>query len=518
MRGLCPTPLALALTTLFTTGCTLQPSYDRPDAPIKAAYPSGSAYDHQPGATAPEGDVHSAAGQSATEIGWREFFVDARLQSMIAVALKNNRDLQVSMLNVEAARAQYRINRSELFPYVDAAASSTRQRTPNNLSTGETSSTDVYSVGANVAWELDFFGRIRSLKDEALAQYLSLAETRKAAELTLISEVATQYLAMLGNDDQLAATKATLENAEQSYQITKLSFDNGIATELDLQQSQGILEQASASFEAYTRARAQDENALELLIGQPLPDDLPAGKPLSAQNLITDVPVGLPSELLQRRPDIAAAEQTLLAANANIGAARAAFFPSVSLTGSYGSLSASASDLFTGSQRFWSFIPQITVPIFNGGANAANLQLAEIRKRIEIANYERTIQTAFKEVADGLAARGTYDRQIESLRRYEETQKRRLELSTMRFRNGADDYLSVLQAQTDLFNAQQSLVTARVARASNLVMLYRALGGGWLEYGGEQPRPSTAGSCGERKLFGERHDRCAFYYVGKGMN
>jgi multidrug efflux system outer membrane protein len=487
-------PSAIAVAAALVSACSLQPVYQRPDAPVSAQYPTGPVYNQQPGATAPEGNARSADGRAAADIGWRDFFADPKLQAIVALALRNNRDLRVSMLNVEAARAQYQITRAELFPTVDAAASATRQRTPANLSpTGRTTPGNVYSVGMNVSWEIDFFGRVRSLKDQALAQYLGLAETRKAAEIALVSQVATQYLAMLGDDDQLAVTRGTLKTAQESYRITKLSFDNGVGTELDLQQSQGILEQASASLEAFERARAQDENALVLLVGQPLPGDLPAGKPLAAQNLLTDIPAGLPSDLLQRRPDIAAAEQQLKAANANIGAARAAFFPSVSLTGDFGTLSPTTGGLFRGAQRSWSFAPQISVPIFNGGANAANLELAQVEKRVEIADYEKAIQTAFREVSDGLAARGTFDRQIQALQRYEVTQQRRLDLSDMRYKNGVDDYLAVLQAQTDLFGAQQSLVAARLARAGNLVTLYKALGGGWVERSGDTPRAPDAG-------------------------
>lgn len=465
--------------TVALAGCTLQPSYEVPNPAIASAYPSGSAYDGEtakaPGNSSTEIAVRPAAG----DIGWREFFRDQRLQALIAIALRNNHDLQVAMLNVEAARAQYRITRSQLLPYVDATASSSRERTPSNLSDNGAELETEYSVGLNVSWEVDFFGRIRSLKDEALAQYLSLAETQKAAEMSLVSQVAIQYLAMLGSDDQLAVTRSTLKNAKESYRITKLSFDNGIATELDLYQSQGVVEQVSASLEAYTRARAQDENALVLLIGQPIPEGLPAGLALSDQALLADIPAGLPSQLLQRRPDIAAAEQSLIAANASIGAARAAFFPTVSLTGSYGTLSPSTQGLFQGGQGAWSFIPQISIPIFAGGANRANLDAAEVQKRIEIASYQKAIQMAFREVSDGLAARGTYDRQIRFLQQYENTQTRRLSLSDLRYRSGVDGYLSVLEAQTDLFEANQSLVAARVSRASNLVSLYKALGGGW---------------------------------------
>ncbi len=397
------------------------------------------------------------------------------------------------MLNVEAARAQYRITRSYLAPAIDAAGSVTRERMPSNLSTSRERMSTLYSVGLNVSWELDFFGRIRSLSDAALAQYLALAENRKAAELALVSQVAVQYLTILGDDDQLEVTRATLQNAEESYRIVKLGFDNGVATELDLRQSEGILEQASASLEAYTRARAQDENALVLLVGGPLPDDLPPGLKLAEQGLLADIPAGLPSDLLERRPDIVAAEQVLKAANANIGAARAAFFPRISLTGDAGMLSPTAGALFHGSQFTWGVVPQISIPIFAGGANVANLDFAEVRKRIEIANYEKAIQTAFREVADGLAARGTYDRQIRSLQRNADHQGQRLQLSDLRYRSGVDDYLMVLQAQTDLFNAQQMLVSARLARASNLVNLYKALGGGWIERSGDAPRAADAG-------------------------
>lgn len=475
------TPYVLTCVAALLAGCNLQPTYQTPIPVTDARYPSGTAYDHDSGAGSVDIGARSAQGKAASDIDWREFFQDPRLQALITIALTNNQDLQVAMLNVEAARAQYRITRSQLLPYVDTAASSTRERTPANLSDDGSTMSTVYSVGLNASWELDLFGRIQSLKDEALAQYLSLAETRKAAHMALVSEVAIQYLALLGSDDQLAVTRSNLENAQESYRITKLSFDNGVGTELDLSQSQGIVEQVSASLEAYTRARAQDENALAMLIGQPIPQNLPAGLALKSQNLLADIPSGLPSDLLQRRPDIAAAEQSLVAANASIGAARAAFFPTVSLTGSYGTLSPSTRGLFQGGQGAWSFIPQISVPIFAGGANRANLDRAQIEKQIEIASYQKSIQTAFREVADGLAARGTYDRQIQFLEQYESSQTRRLELSDMRYRSGVDGYLSVLEAQTDLYDANQSLVAARVARASNLVTLYKALGGGWSE-------------------------------------
>ena len=464
----------------------MEPSYLRPDAPVTPAYPKGGVYDNQPDASSAGG--RSANAVAAADIGWRDFFTDPRLQRIQEIALKNNRDLRVSMLNVEASRAQFQIVRAELFPDLTANASKTKTRTPANLSSSGQTVTNVYSVGLNASWEIDFFGRIRSLKDQALAQFLSTAESRKAAELTLLSSVAEQYLTMLAYDDQLKVTQETLANTQESFRITKLQFDTGTGSELDLRQAQGILEQASANLQAQLRLRAQAENALVLLVGQPLPDDLPAGLPLASQNLLTDIPAGLPSDLLTRRPDIAAAEQTLLAANANIGAARAAFFPRVTLTGSFGTESPGFGGLFTGASRAWSFAPQVSLPIFNGGSNIANLDLANVEKRIEIANYEKAIQTGFREVADGLAARGTFDLQIQSLGRYVDSQNRRLDLSNLRYKNGIDSYLTVLTAQTDLYNAQLTLITARLQRLTNLVDLYRYLGGGWIERTGDQPR------------------------------
>ncbi|RAS29781.1 NodT family efflux transporter outer membrane factor (OMF) lipoprotein [Paraburkholderia bryophila] len=298
---------------------------------------------------------------------------------------------------------------------------------------------------------------------------------------------------MLSDDDLLTVTRNTLKTADESYRITKLEFDNGVGTELDVRQAQGVQQQATANLQSQMRLRAQAENALVLLVGEPLPADLPAGLPLDSQNLLTDIPAGLPSDLLARRPDIASAEHSLLAANANIGAARAAFFPKISLTGSLGTLSPTLGSLFKPGSAAWSFAPQISIPIFDGGTNLANLDLAQIQKRIEIANYEKTIQTAFREVADGLAARGTYDQQIAALESFTKSQARRLELSDLRYRNGVDSYLPVLTAQDDLYTAQQLLISARLNRATNLVDLYRELGGGWIERAGDPPRPAVSG-------------------------
>ncbi|WP_414448426.1 efflux transporter outer membrane subunit [Burkholderia sp. 22PA0099] len=486
MRKIVLTAMAFAL---VASGCTMAPHYKRPDAPVSGSFPSDGVYATQPGAS----DARSAQGQAAPDIGWRNFFADPRLQQLIELALKNNRDLRVSVLNIEAARAQYQITRAELLPTLGGTGTGSIERLPAGISTtGAPLITRDYNVGLSASWELDLFGRIQSLKDQALAQYLSTAQARKAQEISLVSQVADQYLTLQSTDDLLKVTEDTLKNAQSSYNLTKLQFDNGTGSELDLRQAQTVVEQALANQQAQARARAQAVNALVLLVGEPLPDDLPAGLPLNNQNLLTDIPAGLPSDLLTRRPDIMEAEQTLRAANANIGAARAAFFPKISLTAAFGTASPTLGGLFKAGTAAWSFAPNIALPIFEGGSNIANLDLAHVEKRIEIANYEKAIQSAFSEVSNGLAARGTYDQQIAALARNEEAQQRRYDLSDLRYRNGVDSYLTVLTAQTDLYTAQTTLISARLARWTNLVDLYRALGGGWIEQTGDQPREADA--------------------------
>jgi len=457
---------------LALAACSMQPVYERPAAPVAGEFPTGPAYKDSP-----------AGGSPAVDIGWRDFLADPRLQRLVEIALKNNRDLRVAMLNVAQVQAQYRIQRAALLPQVDGFADASRTRNK-----GVTSND--YSVGVAATWEIDFFGRLRSLSDAALEQYFATAYARQAAEILLVSQVADQYLAMLALNEQLAVTRRTLETAQASYKIVKLQFDTGTAAELTLRQSETVVEQANANDAALVRARAQAENGLVLLIGQPLPADLPPALPMGEEKILADIPAGLPSDLLARRPDILQAEALLRSENANIGAARAAFFPRVSLTGSVGTASATLGGLFGAGSQAWSFLPSITVPIFSGGALQASLDVAKIQKDIGIAQYEKAIQTAFREVADGLAARGTYDEQLSSLERYTAAQRRRLELADFRYRNGADTYLNVLTAQTDFYNAQLALVSTRLQRLTSLVDLYRSLGGGWVERTGEQPRPA----------------------------
>ena len=462
----------VALIGFAITGCTLAPKYRQPASPVVQTWPE------QPGQ-----NNFSQKTNVVADIGWREFIQDTRLQQLIGLALTNNRDLRVAVLNVEVSQAQYRIQRANLFPQIDATGSYTRQKTPSyELFPGEPSVNSQYNVGiGTTSYELDLFGRIRSLKKQALENYFATGEARRNAQISLVSEVAVQYLTELEYDQQLAVARQTLESVQSAYDLNKQSYDAGSISELDLRTSETQVETATVSIANFQQLRNQAEDALVLLIGGPMPTNLPPAQPLDAQNLLTDLPPGLPSDLLQRRPDILEAEHQLKAANANIGAARAAFFPAIKITANAGFSSQQLSQLFTSGSDTWLFNPQITLPIFEAGQNKANLDVATLNKKIEIANYEKTIQTAFREVSDALIARKYLDEQMAGQQGLVEAEQSRYDLSTARYRNGADSYLTVLSAQQDLYTAQQNLVVLQFSRLSNLVSLYQALGGGWRE-------------------------------------
>ncbi|MFJ0645257.1 efflux transporter outer membrane subunit, partial [Bordetella bronchiseptica] len=421
------------------------------------------------------------------DVGWRDFFGDPLLQELLALSLANNRDLRVAALNVEAARAQYRIQRADLAPSVGVGGTGSVQRTPADLNpSGQAGISRSYQVGASLStWELDLFGRIRSLSEQALQLYLAQDETRLATQLTLVAETANAYLTLRADQELLALTRQTLAAQQESYKLTRQSYDLGVATELDLSQAEISLRTAERNLSQYTRMAAQDRNALVLLVGQPLPAGIGAqldqAVALPDGVVLADLPAGLPSDLLARRPDIRAAEHQLQAANASIGAARAAFFPRISLTGSAGTASASLGGLFDAGSGAWSFAPQISVPIFAGGALRASLDLAKIQKDIGIARYEQAIQSGFREVSDALAGRGTLQEQIRSQELLVQANQRAYDLSQQRYQQGIDNYLSVLDSQRSLYTAQQTLVETRLARLSNLIQLYKALGGGWSE-------------------------------------
>ena len=474
VRTLASLTLAAAL-----AGCTLAPRYERPAAPIGTAYPSDPAH------PAPEaGQPFDAA---VADMGWRDFFRDPLLHRLIEISLDNNRDLRRAALNVEAAQALYRIQRAEMLPGVDAAASGASERVPAGLSATDSAYVSRrYDVaGVTAAWEIDLWGRIRSLSDQALATYLALDETRIATQMSLVSEVASAYLTLRADQELLRLTNDTLATQQRSFDLTAQLVEAGNSTRLDLRMAEIALRNAEANHAAYTRQAARDRNALVLLLGQPLTPELSRqldeAAALPDGIVPTDLPAGLPSALLTRRPDIRAAEQMLRGANANIGAARAAFLPAISLTGSAGTASATLDGLFDSGTRAWSFLPRITLPIFRGGALLANLDVAHVQKRIEIANYEKAIQAAFREVADALAGKRTLDEQIRSEQLSVAASRDAYALAEQRFREGQDDYLALLEIHRTLYGAQQVLVRTRLTRLTNLIDLYKALGGGWTE-------------------------------------
>jgi multidrug efflux system outer membrane protein len=466
------THAALGAAAVLASGCTLIPDYQRPAAPVPAAFP---------GAT-PAGPQQVVA----SDIASRDFFKEERLSRIIGLALEGNRDLRIAVLNVEQSRAQFQITRAASFPSASGSGGYTRQYSslgaeiPGFTSTGGgvTSSTWTASVGIT-SYELDLFGKVRSQNAQALEQYFSTEEARRAARVTLLAQVATQYFTLRQAQEQLRLAHDTLTAVQSSYELNKATFDAGQSNELDLRQSEGQVENAQLSILTYERQVAEAQDALQLLVGAPLPEDLPPPRPLGDAGLLADIPSGLPSDLVARRPDILQAEHTLKAANANIGAARAAFFPSISLTGSTGFSSTALSSLFKAGSREWSLSPQLSVPIFTGGKNRAQLESARAAERIQVQTYQKAIQTAFREVADALTDAGAYSRQITLQAALIATQQRRLELATLRYRQGEDSYLNQLTAQQDLYSAQQGLLQAQLNRLSSQITLYKALGGGW---------------------------------------
>ena len=452
---------AIAALALLLAGCaSMAPPYERPAAPVAASFPDA----------APAVAAGAAAAQPAADIDWQQFFVDPRLKALIGLSLQNNRDLRTAVLNIERVRAQYQVQRAEQFPTVMLGATGLSQ--PNSAGG------NVYTAGLNITgYELDLFGRVRSLTDAALQQYFASEEARKAAQISLVAAVANTYLTLLADDAQLAVARQTLDTREQGFKLLQLKFDNGALSEYDLAQAVTLVEGAKAAVALLARQRMQSENALTLLVGQPLPQDLPPPLALDRQGLLADLPAGLPSELLERRPDVRQAERQLQAANANIGAAKAAFFPRITLTGSIGLASDDLGGLFD--NRAWQFAPRITLPIFDGGYNQANLEVSQANRDIAVEQYQRSIQVAFREVADALAGRATYGEQLRAQQAQTQAEQKRSDLAELRFRNGIASFLDVLDAQRALFQTQQATIIVQAAQQQNLVTLYKALGGGW---------------------------------------
>jgi multidrug efflux system outer membrane protein len=457
----------LALTAGLLTGCTMIPPYTRPEAPIPAAWPSGPAYKEAPS---------TPGAKAAPDLQWGKFFADDRLQKIIATALRNNRDLRVAALNVERARALYRIQRSELLPKVETGFSTSQEHA---MISGSTSLMTLkeYRVNLGVtSWEIDFFGRIRSLSKQALEEFFATAQARRSAQILLLSEVANAYLTFAADQENLKLAQSTLETQQAAYHLVQRRFEVGLAPELDLRQVQTRVDAARVDVAKYTTQVAQDKNALNLLAGSPVPAGLlPEG--FLVVNPLPDFDPGMSSEVLLSRPDILQAEHQLKAANANIGAARAAFFPRITLTSAIGSASGELSGLFKSGSFVWDYAPQIVLPIFDARTWSA-LKASKVEREIALAQYEKAIQGAFKEVADALAQKGTLGDQLLAQQSLVAATAKTHRLANIRYEKGIDIYLNVLEAQRSLYAAQQGLIALRLAKLSNQVRLYAVLGGG----------------------------------------
>lgn len=455
---------AAGLAGLALASCALAPSYERPALPTPATYPR-------------TGDAPA----SIAQLSWRDFFQDPQLQALIAAALANNRDVRIAAARMDQAHAALQSTNAQLFPQIDAVATGTRGRTPADLSiTGRVLTASDYQAVLSASWELDLWGRLRSGREAALEQYLASAEGRRAVATSLVAQLALAYLLDREYDERIALAQQTLRTREEALRILRRRFEVGSGSKLDMSQAQLLRDQALAELQQLDGDREVNRNAVALLVGRPV--ELPAGR-LSPVTDAQSLPAGLPSELLVNRPDVAAAEHQLRAANADIGAARAAFLPDVSLTGAYGTASAALDGLFKGGSSAWTFTPALVAPLFNAGRNAANLDLAKARRNEAVAAYEQAIQQAFRDVSDVLARRRQLEQQIATTQDMLAALTERARLADLRFANGRSTYLEVLDAQRDLFGTQQNLVQLRRGYAATAVSLYAALGGGFADAG-----------------------------------
>lgn len=460
----------LIVLACLLAGCSMIPHYQQPLLPVAETWPT-------------EEPTPATESGMAADIAWQDYFLSQPLQQLIGRVLENNRDLKVAALNIEKAQAAYRIQRSNLMPTISANASAARTGVPDDTSTSG-AKYNTTTISANVAltsYELDFFGRVRSLNAQALENYLATEDALISARISLIAETAAAYLSYLADQKLLQLARETYETRQNSYEVIKLQFEVGSATQLSVAQAATTVESARVSIAQYTRQLAQDKNALVYLTGGSLDEALNSGETIDTILFMENLPAGLPSEVLLTRPDIRQAEHQLRAANADIGAARAALYPTISLTGSFGLASDSLDGLLHAGARYaWNFTPSLTIPIFNRGQLKASLAVAEVNEKIAATQYERAIQTAFREVADQLAARGTYQAQLDAQKALVAATGQAYELSRARYQNGIDDYLTVLDSQRSLFSAQQDIVGAKQAYLSNMVNLYKVLGGGQL--------------------------------------
>ncbi|KAF3996397.1 efflux transporter outer membrane subunit [Glaciimonas immobilis] len=456
-------PIVLALS--LGACVNLAPDYAQPVAPVSPVWSHAVLVDD---------GQKSALQDMASSVEWQQFFLDKRLQEVLALALENNRDLRIAALNIQKARAQYQLEDAERYPALTSNVGSTVARKGSPTIARE------HNVNVGISsYELDFFGRLQNLSTAALETYQYNIETRRSTQISLVAEVANAWLTLAADNERLALTRATLKNQQRSYALIKGSHAIGVRSGLDLAEAHTSVEAALAAEWAYINLVAQDASRLNLLVGASvsatlLPDTIP-----DSATMLLSSPAELPSNLLLRRPDVLAAEHTLIAANANIGAARAAFFPSISLTAQGGTISSSLSGLFAAGSGSWLFMPAITLPIFNAGSNKASLAVAEIMRDIDVANYEKTIQAAFKDVDDALTERGTLLGRLAAQQRLTDASTKSYQLSDARYRNGIDSYLNTLVSQRSLYSAQLDLIALRLIEQVNRVTLYRAMGGGW---------------------------------------
>lgn len=462
-----------ALFALLCAGCTLIPKYQRPAVPLSKNWPAAT-----PNSSLPTNAIPAA------DIGWRDFFRDPRLQQLIALALTNNPDLSVAVLTVQQEHDLYRVQRNALIPVGEVAAGATRQRIATGFGGGHFVATfSQFEANLGISqYELDLFGRIRSLTRQALETYFASAEARKSAQILLVSEVSTAYLTARELADQLAVAHDALRAATNAYDLTRRSYDGGVMSELNLNTANVQVQNASNTVAGFEQQLAQENDYLTLLVGRPFPDNLPAPAPFNPRICLAPIPAGLPSDLLERRPDVLEAEHQLKAANANIGAARAAFFPVITLTAAGGSSSSTLSGLFMPGSQAWNISPQLVWPIFAAGTEWDELKAVKIAKRIEIADYQKAVQTAFREVADSLAASATLQAQLAANETALAADQKSLELTRQLFNHGVNSWLNVLAAQQIRDTARLSLIQSEYARLFNSIALYQALGGGWREY------------------------------------
>lgn len=475
--GFKPSAAVLAA-SLVLSACAMIPGYEQPQVSV----PETFKYDVQP--------VQPGDGVEAAALGWQDYFADTRLHRLIEIALERNTNLRTAVLNAEALRKQYMITRADLLPALSATGSGTRARVARDLSmTGESYVASSYSVGLGVVgYELDLFGRVRSLTEAALQSYFSSMAARDAAQLTLVASVAKAYFNERYAEERMRLAQDVLKTREQTYELAKLKHRVGVASAVDLHQQEALIESAKADHASAVQSREQARNALAVLINQPLPADLPAGLPLDKQFKLDRLPAGLSSEVMLRRPDIRAAEHALKQANANIGAARAAFFPRISLTGTIGTGSNELNRLFMGGNSTWSFAPSISLPIFSWGSQVANLDVAWVRQQIQIVNYEAAVQSAFQDVSNALVAREQLDKRYEANLKQSRAYAESLRLVRLRYRHGVSSALDLLDAERSSYGADTTLLANQLTRLENLADLYKALGGGLKRQTGEEEK------------------------------